>query len=295
MKVGSLMPGATAAHEQPPIERDRWRLSGWLSRGELFAGLLILPCANGLAARAIEASRELGWHAVTAGFNVSAIVWLAVLASLGLVLRRDEEKVKALDLLIGAVVVALTAVPVPKLSWVALTLSSIYISRASPAGSVMQRGSLICLALTAPMAWGPTLMHAYFEPFQRIDALFVSAITGTDRLGSLVQLADGSGYLLIAQGCSSFHNVSLAMLGWVTTSQFVGTTHSIYRQLRWCLLAGAAVLTVNVGRISLIALHPSYYDLLHGPIGETVANWISFGLIAGVCYFGVRHDLPARS
>ena len=294
MKVDSLLPAA-AAHEPSPIERDRWRLSGWISRGQLFAGLLILPCANGLAARAIEASRELGWQAVTAGFNVSAIVWLAVLASLGLVLRTGEEKVKAIDLFIGAIVVALTAAPVPKLSWVALTLSSIYISRASPAGSVMQRGSLICLALTAPMAWGPTLMHAYFEPFQRIDALFVSAITGTDRLGSLVQLADGSGYLLIAQGCSSFHNVSLAMLGWVTVSQFVGTNHGIYQQLRWCLLAGAAVLTVNVVRISLIALHPSYYDLLHGPIGETVANWISFGLIAGICYFGVRHDLPARS
>jgi exosortase/archaeosortase family protein len=226
---------------------------------------------------------------------VSAIVWLAVLASLGLVLRTGEEKVKSIDLFIGAIVLALTAMPVPKLSWVALTLASIYISRSSPAGSVMQRGSLICLALTAPMAWGPTLMHAYFEPFQRIDALFVSAITGTDRLGSLVQLADGSGYLLIAQGCSSFHNVSLAMLGWVTVSQFVGTTHSIYQQLRWCLLAGAAVLTVNVVRISLIALYPSYYDLLHGPIGETVANWISFGLIAGICYFGVRHDLAARS
>jgi exosortase/archaeosortase family protein len=294
MKVDSLVPSA-AAREPLPFERDRWRLSGWLSRGELFAGLLILPCANGLAGRAVEASRELGWHALAAGFDVSAIVWLAVLASLRLVLRTGKGKVTAIDLFVGAVVVALTAVPVPKLSWVALTLSAIYISRASPAGSAMHRGSLICLALTAPMAWGPALMHAYFEPFQRIDALFVSGITGTDRLGSLVQLADGSGYLLIAQACSSFHNISLAMLGWVTASQFVGTTLSIPQQLGWCLLAGASVLTVNVVRISLIALHPHYYHIIHGPVGENVANWLSFGLIAGVCYFGVRRDLPARS
>src|SRR3954453_8134225 len=127
MKVDSLNSlAAAAAHEPSPI--DRWRLSGWISRGQLFAGLLILSCANGLAARAIEASRELGWQAVTAGFNVSAIVWLAVPASLGLVLRTGEEKVKASDLFIGAIVMGLTAVPVPKLSWVALTLSSIHIS-----------------------------------------------------------------------------------------------------------------------------------------------------------------------
>ena len=59
-------------------------------------------------------------------------------------------------------------------------------------------------------------MHAYFEPFQRIDALLVSAITGTDRLGSLVQLADGSGYLLIAQGVLlvSQHLARYARLGY---------------------------------------------------------------------------------
>src|SRR5215207_7609296 len=32
---------------------------------------------------------------------------------------------------------------------------------------------------------------------------------------------------------------------------------------------------------NLIALHPQHYEILHGPIGETVANWLSFGLIAG--------------
>ena len=102
-------------------------------------------------------------------------------------------------------------------------------------------------------------------------------------------------YLMIAQGCSSFHNISLAILGWVTATQFVGTNAALSAQLCWCLLACASVLTVNVIRISLIGLHPEYYDLLHGPVGAGFANWMSFGLIAGICYFGVRRDLRARS
>jgi hypothetical protein len=258
------------------------------------AGLLIIPIANGVAGRAIEASRELGWGAVISGFNVSAIVWIAILATLRLVLRTKGGQITALDLLVGALVLCLTALPIPKLSWAALTLSSVYISRASPAGSPMQRGSVICVAMTAPMLWGPALMHTYFEPFQKIDALLVSGLIGTERLGSLVRLADGSGYLMIAQACSSFHNISLAILAWVTASQFAATPRSVGR-LGWCLLACASVLTVNVVRIGLIGLHPGYYDIIHGPPGETVAYWLSIGLIAAVCYYGVGRDLFARS
>lgn len=274
----------------PPTHAGGWKVRQWVSRGELFAALLIIPCVNGLAGRVIEASRDLGWYALTAGFNVSVIVWLAALGSIRLVLRAGGGQITAIDLAAAAAVLILTAIPVPKVSWTALTISSIYISRASLRGSATQRAALICLALTAPMLWGPALMHAYFQPFQWLDAWLISGVTGTERLGNLVQLANGPGYLMIGQACSSFHNISLAILASVTASQIVGGTRSL-GQLGWCLLACASVLAVNVMRISLIGLHPNYYDVLHGPLGSTVANWLSMGLIAVICYFGVRRDL----
>jgi len=94
MEAGSPLAGVAAGYK-PPSERIPWRIQSRISRAELFAGLLIIPCVNGLAGRAIEAVRELGWHALTAGFNVSAIVWFAVFASLRLVLRTGEGQVKA--------------------------------------------------------------------------------------------------------------------------------------------------------------------------------------------------------
>jgi hypothetical protein len=284
------LPVPIVAAGWPPLKQvGGWRVRQWVSRGELFAGLLIIPCVNGLAGRVIEASRSLGWYALTAGFDVSVIVWLAALGSLHLVLRAGGGQITRLDLAAAATVLILTAVPVPKLSWVALTLSSIYISRASLRDSAMQRAAFICLALTAPTLWGPVLMNIYFEPFQWLDAWLISGVTGTERLGNLVQLANGPGYLMIGQACSSFHNISLAILASVTTNQMVGRTRGVAR-LGWCLLACASVLAVNVIRISLIGLHPNYYDLLHGPVGGTVANWLSMGLIALICYFGVRRD-----
>ena len=285
----SLPVSIASAGCAPPTQAGGWTDRQWFSRGELFAALLIIPCVNGFAVRVIEASRDLGWYALIAGFNVSVIVWLAALGSLRLVLRTGGGQITAIDLAAAAVVLILTVVPVPRLSWVALTLSSIYISRASLRGSAAQRAAIICLALTAPMLWGPVLMNAYFEPFQWLDAWLISGVTRTERLGNLVQLANGPGYLLIAQGCSSFHNISLAILASVTTNQMVGGTRSVAR-LGWCLLACASVLAVNVVRISLIGLHPNYYDMLHGPLGSTAANWLSLGLIGLICYLGVRRD-----
>jgi hypothetical protein len=286
----SLPVPIAAAGWAPPKQAGGWRAGQWVSRGELFAGLLIVPCVNGLAGRVIETSRDLGWDALTAGFNVSVIVWLAALGSLRLALWVGGGQITRLDVAAAAVVLILTAAPAPKLSWVALTISSIYISRASIRGSATQRAALICLALTAPMLWGPALMHAYFEPFQWLDAWLISGVTGTERLGNLVQLANGPGYLMIEGPCSSFHNISLAILASVTASQIVGVRPTSVGQLGWCLLACASVLAVNVIRISLIGLHPNYYDLLHGPLGSTVANWLSLGLIGLICYFGVRRD-----
>ena len=46
--------------------------------------------------RVIEASRDLGWYALTAGFNVSVIVWLAALGSLRLVLRTGGGQITAI-------------------------------------------------------------------------------------------------------------------------------------------------------------------------------------------------------
>jgi exosortase/archaeosortase family protein len=292
----------SAASRQSPTESLVWRaLSGLMSRDELFVALLIIPCVNAFAGRALETSREFGWAAISASFYVSAIVWLALLAALTLVLRPRERqslrpsasRVRIIDLIVATAVFSFAAFPSHTLSWLGLTLAAAHVSRCSPTGSPLQRGSLILLAITAPMFWGPALMHAYFEPFQKFDALLVSAMTGTERVGGMVRLADGSGYLVIAHPCSSFHNISHAMLAMVTVTQFVGSKR-IAATLGWSLLACASAVTVNIARISLIGLYPAHQEITHGPIGKGIAGWVTFGLVALICYLGVRRDLFAQ-
>jgi hypothetical protein len=122
----------------------------------------------------------------------------------------------------------------------------------------------------------------------------VGWLVGTPRSGNAIQLADGSGYLWIAPACSSLANVSLAILCWVTVSKGVGRSGSL-RDVGWVALACAAVVAINVTRISLIGFYPAYFDLLHGPVGATVASWLTLGITVTICLLAVRRDLPARA
>jgi exosortase/archaeosortase family protein len=128
----------------------------------------------------------------------------------------------------------------------------------------------------------------------RIDALFAALLSGAVRSGNAVRFSDGSGYFEIGPPCSSFHNMSLAFAACVAASQFVGRRWSP-RMAAWFALATFSVFAVNVSRLALIGLYREHFDLIHGPIGNGVADWLSICLIGAVCYFGVRRDLAPRA
>jgi exosortase/archaeosortase family protein len=266
-----------------------------VSRDEFFAGLFILALVNGLAARASQEVGHLDFSALAAAaLSVSAVVWFACFAALALVLRRDgDEEVNTADGLVGVAVVFLVAVPFSQLSWFALAALALYVFRTSQAGSTIRRGALIFFAITVPMCWGPFLLHAVPRPFLWTDALFVSNLIGTEQTGNLVKFADGSGYFQIFPACSSYHNVSLAFLAWISVSQFVEHKWSP-KDLVWCLLAALSVLAVNVTRIGLIGIYREHFETIHGPFGSAVADCVSLSLILAICLLGVRREVFIR-
>jgi exosortase/archaeosortase family protein len=266
-----------------------------VSRDEFFAGLFILALVNGMGSRASQSLRLLDLSALAAAaLSVSAVVWFACFAALSLALRRNgDEEVNTVDSLVGVAVLFLVAVPLPEPSWFALALVALYVLRTSQAGSTIRRSALIFLAVTVPMCWGPFLLHAFAQPFLWTDALFVSNLIGTEQTGNLVKFADGSGYFQIFPECSSYHNISLALLAWISVSQLVEHKWSP-KDLFWCLLAVLSVLAVNVTRIGLIGLYRDHFETIHGPFGSTVADCVSLSLILAICLLGVRREIFAR-
>jgi hypothetical protein len=274
-----------------------------LSRAELFAGLFLLGCANGLAARIGQSiTQHDGWVvAVLATFKISVIVFVACFAGVSLVFRDRADEVRSADdgvrladLAVVAVFLALVILPIAPLSWLAVTALSLYILLFKGANESGRRGAIILLATTVPMLWSPLLFDFFATLVLQIDAWLVSWLLGTHRSGNMVEFADHSANLVIYPACSSLANVSLAFLCWVTLSQSV--RHKWRPQdLLWCLLTCTSVIAVNVTRISLMGLSVPYYHAIHNAVGDTISNAIIFGLTVGISVLGLRREVFSRA
>jgi len=264
-----------------------------IDRNHLFAGLCVVGFVNGNVFRVLKQIRDHELASVLMNtFEISAIVWVALAAGVALLCRPPTATLTRLDGILAVGAVAAFLIPLAPLSWIAVSALAFRIIRSSRPGSYPHRGAWILLAMTIPMFWSRVLFSALSDQILAFDAILVGWIEGTERAGNAVAFADGSGYLWIAPGCSSLANVSLAILCWMLATQLLYRKRSP-GEVWWAVAAGAAVTAINVTRLSLIDRYSQAFDVLHGPVGTTVANWLTFTAIVGICALGVRHDLTA--
>jgi len=298
MAAGGRPPHPGAADSgAPPIPRASVRgmlqrresMEGAISRNELFAGLSVIGFANGISEAVARTVSEKGpVSALMSTFDISVLVWCACAIGIAFLLREPEQPARRSDWVVAACALAAFLVPVVPLSWLAISGLAIHILHQSPRSSFTHRGAWILLAMTVPMFWGRLVFAMLNDLILRGDAVLVGWLVGTPRIGNAILFPDGSGYLWIAPPCSSLANISLAILCWVMVAKFRDHPGSL-RNVGWVLAACAAVVAINVSRISLIGLYPHHYDLIHGSIGSAVASWMILGATVGICLLGVRH------
>jgi exosortase/archaeosortase family protein len=264
-------------------------------RGEFFAGLFILGFSNGIfewIAWAIENGTIE--NAILGTFGISVLVWVACFIIVSLLLRQPAEPLTRNDLILGAAVTAAVLVPSAKASWTALTGLGLYGLRCFEAGSPARRAAFVILAVTVPMFWSRLLFAVLSDFILQADAILVSLIVGTERIGNTIGFADNSGYLYIMPACSSLADVSLAVLGWALFTQAL-TRRPFLKNVWWCLAACFAVILINVTRMALIGLHPEHFELIHGAVGAGIASFLALVAIVGINLIRVRGDFFARS
>jgi len=143
------------------------------------------------------------------------------------------------------------------------------------------------------MLWSRLLFKFFANPILNADASLVSWILGTKRSGNMIEFADHSGELVIFAPCSSFANVSLAILCWVTVSELAVHKRSPYDTF-WCFLACASVIAVNVTRMAMMGVRESVYDRVHSNFGNALTSLIITVITIAICVIGTRRELFAR-
>jgi exosortase/archaeosortase family protein len=93
--------------------------------------------------------------------------------------------------------------------------------------------------------------------------------------------------IIIYTGCSSFHNVSLAMLCWITVSRLRHQN----RRSRDLVIGGAVAATMillNVARLCLMAWDNAFFDYWHEGIGAEIFAISASLTILVISLYGVR-------
>lgn len=259
-----------------------------LSRQVFFLAVFGVGLANGLVG---EVWRHSGDATQLLG-NVSVVVWAAAYLAASLLLLRGDAP-DGRDLAVAAATAAAFLVPSAPSAWVALTGFGIYIVWSSPKWSHARRAGWIITAITVPLFWSKIAFKFISGFVLRLDAVLVSSITQTSRVGTNVQFVGDDRWMVINPSCSSWANVSLAVLAWVLFMQH-GKRALSWRAGAVCLLACLAVVLINVVRISAIGYFPQHYVMLHEGAGYTVASWVTLGSVLAICSYGLSR-VPAAN
>jgi hypothetical protein len=266
-----------------------------MARDELFAGLCLLACINGLGGRAIQSINRLGWTAALLdSFDTSAIVWCACGIGLLFLTREKRDAIRSADIAVTSVALILIMLPSAGMSWLALTGFGLYMLLFTNPPTLRRRGALIFLATTVPMLWSNLAFHLFVNPILIFDASLVGWVLGTDRAGNMVRFADGSGYMTIWPPCSSIVNAPYAFVIWAVIGQLAGRRWSSL-DLLWCAAACTAMVIMNVIRLSLMGLSVGYYTAIHNEWGDNFVNMVGLSLGVAISLYGVRHELFSRA
>lgn len=267
------------------------------SRGEVFAGLALLGSCNGLVLTIYRSIMEHGLsNAVMDTFGVSAFVWIAIVAVPALMLTAQAREMTKLDNWVAGAALILFVFPLSHLSWVGLTGLALYLIYGPRVGSVpadpiLRRGAIILLATTTAMFWGRLFLQNSGSSILALDAAGASFLTGMGHISNVVETADG-GHLWIAPYCSSWSNISLAVLCSALVVQWYGLAWTRLQAVR-CALAIVLVVIINDVRIGVMVLRPDLYDAVHGGTGATLANMLTVGVIAAAILWRNERGQPS--
>lgn len=256
-----------------------------ITRAGIFAGAGILAALNAQADQIINilTVKWLTGLLVELG-GISAIIWLAMYAALKIGIEGEPEPISRRDAAIISTVVLLCFLPFFFVAKAGLLLAGAYLFATSKAASSSRRVALILLALTGPLIWGRLLLTVFAAPILALDAHIVGLILGTDVKGNLIAGAPIN--FFIGGGCSSVHNISIAIVLWTTAAALFGI-----RLDRRYFGVGATMVAwmfvLNIVRLSLLGLFPDHFEYIHVGGGAVLFAWFDLVGAALLAGFGV--------
>ncbi len=239
-----------------------------------------------LALFAVGGMRFLGAAAneVHKVFEVNAGELLAFVAIYSLIKSKNDTIVLSrADFAILSACALFFLPPETHFPFFGATIAGLYFWRRRARNPQFASVGQLWLALSIYEMWGPLFFRVVSAPIIRAEvALIVKAggLLGFGLDNDGVLLRSPSGWLVIViEGCSSFHNVSLAFLVWLSLLKLDGATAS--RANLSALGVGVLMIVcLNALRILLMTPSEAYYTFWHSGNGAILFSCLTLAAIA---------------
>jgi hypothetical protein len=205
----------------------------------------------------VDVFQYMGWYAIFRLLGASDVIPMA---------RRK-------DVLIITAFCLLVFLPADKMIWVAATGVAVYMMFCSRDDLRLRAAGIVLAALSVQEFWGHILFQLISMPLLRAETAVVGTILQLTRRGvmwydNIITTSSSHGIVLYPY-CSSFHNVSLALLCWLTLTKL---RHLKWRgyDLIWGGLTAGTVILLNTMRLYFMALNVDYYNFWHEGAGSEI-------------------------
>ncbi|RFB76529.1 hypothetical protein [Methylovirgula sp. 4M-Z18] len=210
-------------------------------------------------------------------FNVASASFFQYLAWVGvfrLLIRADRNgQANVRDFVASILFCAVLFLPTNRMIWLASSGLAVYMWVFASGDRYIRGAGVVLGALSVQAFWGhvlfnllaPLLLNAEAAVIGTLLAVGRSDITWND---NVITNADGDG-IIIYSGCSSFHNLSLALLCWIAFTRF---THPAWQRgdaIKGAIIAGALIL-LNWARLYLMASNRGSFHFWHDGVGAQV-------------------------
>ncbi len=201
------------------------------------------------------------------------------------------------DLLVTVALCLLVFLPTSRMIWVAAAGIAIYLAIYNGGDPKLRAAGVVLAALSVQEFWGHIFFNLVAFPLLRAETAMVGTMLEVVRAGTVWQgnvIAGPSGHgIVIYTGCSSFHNLSLAMLCWLAVCKL---RHQNWRRRDFVVgsVVGGTMILLNLGRLFLMAWDIDLFHYWHeGRGAEIYAIGASLAILSISLYGSGSAKQPA--
>jgi hypothetical protein len=265
-------------------------LESGIGRRELFLWVALVLFANRFLRFETQTAASLS-DALAALLTQNSVFhyigWYAVFSLLRDAPLRERSRWWEVALALGLCVVNLSSAEA--VVWISATAVSLYLWVTCASDVRIKAAAAVLFALSLNGLWGPLFFRIFSFPLLVADAALVGGTLslfqdGAGWQGTIVAVNGGHRILLYGP-CSSFHNISLGLLCWVSLTM-LARPDWVRGDLTVASIMVGVVVLLNTARLYLMALSIENYNYWHEGAGVEVYAWATTFCVLAIGLWG---------